>query len=619
MNSRFRGLVALSLLVFATAGVSAQEQLLPLNFNPALQAQPTQENAALRDALALPFIDDFSYEGTIPDPALWANRQAFVNTTFPLNPPSIGVATLDGLNETGQPYDPFAYSFSAIGGADTLMSQPLLMEAFSAADDVYFSFYYQGGGLGDAPDSYSFNNINYSVPEGDSLVLEFKNENGNWIHQWASDGIGSAQFKQAIIQVADPSFFHDDFQFRFRNIASLIGQYDCWNIDYVKLAEGRNSGDTILADVAIQYFPSSILANYTLMPWKQFQNFQEKEKAGTIALTVKNNFNIGKNTAKQMRADETTTGDFLFDSGISNDNFDPGESKVLSFGSFDIPDYAGDSIVIATSFAISATGGSGVTANDSITRNQIFYNEMAYDDGTAEAVYRLTGSPASVAQRYVVNTPDVLRAVKILFAHTEINLSSNLFNLVIWKSLEGDNDTLLRDEFKLPEFIDEVNGFAFYRLSRPVEVTDTFYIGWLQVSLQTDLKMDVGFDKNDTANQHLFYNVNGEWQPSGLPGAVMMRPLLGDEIPFGVGVPDAHAGNEISLFPNPVQNVLQIRHAPDGLVLEIIDQYGRVVKVAENETAMDVHELPPGMYLLRMKEIKTGQIAVHKFIKARLP
>src|SRR5262249_44557153 len=158
------------------------------------------------------------------------------------------------------------------------------------------------------------------------------------------------------------------------------------------------------------------LANYTLMPWNQFQDYQSTEKATTIYLTVKNNFIIGKNTSKQMTASETTMGTF-YDSGISSDNFDPDESKVLSFDNFDIPDISGDSVVIATSFAISATGGSGNTNNDSITRYQLFSREMAYDDGTAEIAYRLTGSPASVAQEYHLNTPDTLRGVRILFSH----------------------------------------------------------------------------------------------------------------------------------------------------------------------------------------------------------
>ncbi|MFI5135655.1 MAG: T9SS type A sorting domain-containing protein, partial [Chitinophagales bacterium] len=429
------------------------------------------------------------------------------------------------------------------------------------------------------------------------------------------DGLTTNTFYQKIFQLSDPSFFHDDFQFRFRNIATIIGQYDCWNIDYVKMGSGRNPGDTVLSDVAIQYFPTCILKNYRSMPWNQFQNFQSTEKAIGIDLTVKNDFSIAKNTSKQMKANETTTNTFLFDSGVSGDNFDAGESKILQFNSFDIPNFSSDSVVIATSFAISATGGTGNTSNDTVTRYQIFHNEMAYDDGTPEAVYRLLGSPASLAQEYILNTPDTLRAVEILYAHTDVNLTSNLFNLMIWNSLSTANDTLLRDEFQLPEFKDELNGFAFYRLSRPIAVTDTFYIGWFQESLQTDYKMDVAFDKNDTSNQRLFFNVDGTWQQSGLPGSVMMRPVLGKGIPFGVGIPEVNTNDAETIFPNPARDVIYVNNESNNLKLDVLDYSGRILVTENRQLSIGIQKLPAGFYFLRITDLQTGKTSIHKFIK----
>jgi hypothetical protein len=622
MNVALRILVIMLAALSAAQGTLAQEQLVPLTFNPGAKHAETPV-AVLRSPVSLPFTDDFSYLSSAPDPALWTDRQVFVNTTFPLNPPSIGVATFDGLNEFGHPYDSTSFNLNSIGGADTLTSQPILLGALSPASNVYLSFYFQPGGLGDKPNDSLFNSFNYSKEFGDSLILEFKDVNGTWQHAWATDGLPGNQgyaaerFYQEILKVNDASFFHDDFQFRFRNIASRIGQYDCWNIDYVKLGAGRTPGDTILSDVAIQYLPSSILKNYESMPWNQFENFQSQEKAASIILTVQNNFNIGKNTSRQMTAEETTTGTFIFDSGLSSENFDAGESRVLSFSNFNIPDFSGDSIVIATSFAISATGGSGVASNDSVTRYQIFHNEMAYDDGTPEAVYRLLGSPASIALRFHVNTPDTLRAVKIMFAHSEVNMATSLFNLLVWNSVhQGTNnaDTLLRDEFLLPDFSDERNGFIYYRLSRPVPVTDTFYIGWFQVSLQTDLKIDVGFDKNDTASQHLFYNITGEWIPSELPGAIMMRPVLGKEIPFQVGVSPVRSAAETVVFPNPASDVVYVRGITP-LKLEVTDYSGKKLITSQRQPFVDVRELPSGFYFLLVTDEKTGKTSRHKFIK----
>ncbi|MDR1878192.1 MAG: hypothetical protein LBQ64_01350, partial [Bacteroidales bacterium] len=42
------------------------------------------------EPISLPFIDDFSNYTGYPDTALWIGRQAFVNQSFAVNPPTIG-------------------------------------------------------------------------------------------------------------------------------------------------------------------------------------------------------------------------------------------------------------------------------------------------------------------------------------------------------------------------------------------------------------------------------------------------------------------------------------------------------------------------------------------------
>ncbi|MEY3849764.1 MAG: hypothetical protein RJA38_205, partial [Bacteroidota bacterium] len=117
-------------------------------------------------SLTLPFFDDFSrYSLPTNDPAVlttwqrWSDTCAFINTGFPIAPPTIGVATLDGLRADGYPYN-FADEFS-YGSADTLTSLPIDLSTLTATDQVFLSFFYQGGGLGNNPDV------------GDSLIVEF--------------------------------------------------------------------------------------------------------------------------------------------------------------------------------------------------------------------------------------------------------------------------------------------------------------------------------------------------------------------------------------------------------------------------------------------------------------
>ena len=84
-------------------------------------------------SLTLPFFDDFSrYSLPTNDPAVpnawqrWSDTCAFINSGFPIAPPSIGVATLDGLRADGYPYN-FADEFS-YGSADTLTSLQLTFQ-----------------------------------------------------------------------------------------------------------------------------------------------------------------------------------------------------------------------------------------------------------------------------------------------------------------------------------------------------------------------------------------------------------------------------------------------------------------------------------------------------------
>ncbi|HLP19641.1 MAG TPA: hypothetical protein VK174_05040, partial [Chitinophagales bacterium] len=195
----------------------------------------------------------------------WFDSYAYVNNTYPINPPTIGVATLDGLNEYGLPYN--NSTNQTYGTADYLTSKPINLAGITGADSVYLSFFYEARGLGDYPDRL------------DSLLVDFLDIAGIWHTVWSDTGyttIGQAsqKFKEVLIQVPDlpiaNSYFHNVFQFRFRNKASLYGNNDHWHIDYVVLDKNRSAVDTIIQDIAFVYPLPTMLKNFTLMPADQF-------------------------------------------------------------------------------------------------------------------------------------------------------------------------------------------------------------------------------------------------------------------------------------------------------------------------------------------------------------
>ena len=89
---------------------------------------PRPSNDSLLHGLVLPFYDDFSYAGPYPNPSLWLDQYVFVNNTKGVAPPTIGVATFDGLNQFGYPYDSTVVSsgntIAPPHSSDTLTSTP---------------------------------------------------------------------------------------------------------------------------------------------------------------------------------------------------------------------------------------------------------------------------------------------------------------------------------------------------------------------------------------------------------------------------------------------------------------------------------------------------------------
>ncbi|MDB5282918.1 MAG: hypothetical protein JWO06_1993, partial [Bacteroidota bacterium] len=211
---------------------------------------------------------------------LWFDNFAYINNTYPINPPTIGVATLDGLNEFGEPYNSNANSY---GTADYLTSNPIDLSTTSPADSVYLSFFFEPQGLGDYPDLV------------DSLIVEFKDNSGAWRIVWSDTGnldpfAVPDTFRQVMIKVdtltIPYSYYFNTFQFRFRNKASLYGNNNHWHIDYVKMDKNRSFSDTVIHDMAFVYPFPSILKNYTQLPAVQFNN--PDDLVDTIYLTVHN-------------------------------------------------------------------------------------------------------------------------------------------------------------------------------------------------------------------------------------------------------------------------------------------------------------------------------------------
>src|SRR6185437_6724342 len=290
----------------------AQEKLFPLYENTGLQPmnQPAHKIPysfnKTQSVLQLPFFDDFSRYTGYPNDSMWMDNDVFINSGYPINPPSTGVATFDGLNSFGNAYHPGANVNDV--PADTLTSAYIDLSNYSDKDSLYLSFFYQPGGLGETPD------------RGDSLMVEFKPDSvpiafdtiGNitkwsdtvWIKTWAVEGDAVYPFKVAMIHIKaihdtfgnnvrgginDTNYFQRKFQFRFRAFGNQSGNLDIWNVDYVYLNRGRAQRDSTFKDVAVYQPSKSLIKGYYSIPWNYFKTYTTKYYTYSIRIYTHNN------------------------------------------------------------------------------------------------------------------------------------------------------------------------------------------------------------------------------------------------------------------------------------------------------------------------------------------
>lgn len=592
------------------------EAVAPLRWNPQLKPATTSSSIRARKAsttLTLPFFEDFTDDGLFPNSARWADSEVYINNTMCYNPISRGVATFDALNKLGRPYD--TISRNNLVYADSLTSQPIDLSANTGSDSIYLSFFYQPQGLGFSPEVQ------------DSFMLFFHRKTGGWKLMWAIPGTDVQPFQQVMIAVTDTDFFYNNFQFRFVNKASINTNDDVWNLDYIRMAANRNISDTAVRDLAFTSDPTFLLNDYTAMPYRQFLPNAAAERAATMTDSFWNHYGTNASVSYGYRAEETTTGTTL-GSGNSSANVSPYSKQQVSFPVYTTTVATPGNlsrIVYHNVFFLQSGNPNEPKANDSIVRDQVFDNYLAYDDGTAEKSYFLnlaSSLPGKTAIEFHLNVPDTLRGMAIYFGQQVPTATGKYFSATVYTKLAGiagatQDLKLYEQEFLLPIFTDTVNCFTVYRFDSPLQMpAGVFYLGTTQPASSGSDSLYIGLDVNRVAGNHLYYNVLNAWQSSSVSGALMIRPLLGGPI-TGTSVDNvANRSSAWSLYPNPCNDVLRLSgNVTRDTRYMITDMQGRTVKEAlYNSEGISTAQLPAGVYLFRVRQNDYWS-APQKFIK----
>ena len=590
----------LLLSFFSISFLGAQEVISVLESNPLLKTkQKKMSKMQTTSSLSLPFLDDFSYNSYFPDNLLWEDSSVFINRSYPVNPVTLGVATFDGLDANGMAYDILASTQGK--RADSLTSKAIDL---SAVDSAYLLFYYQAEGLGDNPQTE------------DSLVLEFLSGIDTlglpiWQHIWSIAGQSTQEFQRMEFNIKGANYLHTEFRFRFRNYATLSGNYDHWHIDYVKVDAYSAGQIPDLNDITFVYENPKLLKRYREMPWVQFVNYESVEMVDSINPLIRNNeAGISVDYRYKVFENNLLVDSFPYLGQWRNYDSIQDYSIIGNFSHYPIVliddskfiSFQVDTAIFHMQHIISTTPSDNKN-NDTLSHFQRFNSNYAYDDGVAEFAYGINVQGAKMAYQFELNKADSLRMIQIYFAPMQSNVSNIPFYLVVWDDNNGLPGNVLLKDTVYPVYEERTN-FHNYYLSAPIGLDGVFYIG---IEQATNDMLNVGLDRNSPANNYMFYNVGGGWNYSQFPGAWMIRPVL-RSTPIISSSNDELNQDDIQIFPNPFSDLttILINNGAKNSIL-LFDISGRLMRkfvVNKNIFQLSKDNLRSGMYILQVQNKK---------------
>ena len=591
------GILGLILIFLNSFQAICQLQVVPISIGQEGYQEAVFPDKKMSASLVLPFFDDFSTTATqSPDQNFWmAGSGVFINNTLTTGHPSVNVATFDGLNAKGIPYNftnPLFQNYT-----DTLTSQPIDLQGKTAADSVYLSFYWQAKGLGEKPDSSDF------------FRLEVLDSSQQWVILWSRNGYElDTLFHQEFVVIKEPLLFHSGFQFRFRAYGRNSGPYDMWHLDYVYLNAKRSNRDRYIRDIAVRNPLTPYLKTYTAMPLDHYAKNPSGFTAAVVSTQIVNHYNNENYTSFVLTVKDEISG-ASFKGGQEGSTY-IGPLKELTKSVPISPVTVSSALTkmrIRYKFDMLTTDNSNpsipsidLRRNDSISAVTDLSDYFAYDDGSAEYGIQINQKLGRVAIRYVMAKPDTVGGVRMSVVPFNKDISGQSFTIQLWSNKNGKPDQLLTQAAVPARYGTSRNSLNEYTFGKAVALTDTFYVGWLQVNEQP---LTVGYDLNSRlGSDKVWYNLGTEWVPGAdLKGSIIIHPFMttkGEEVVTGV---EPVMSAKSFFYPNPSQGIISWK----DLVLDRVEMYtvsGELVKIIlpDNQNrSLNLTELAGGLYILK--------------------
>lgn len=571
---------------------------------------PTIDSRA-QTPLRLPFFDDFSTTASRPgidrpSAARWQpGSGVYLNNTLAINQPSAGVASFDGLAANGRPY--VLNNQLAQGYTDTLASLPIDLSGLALSDSIYLSFYWQSRGLGEAPDL------------GDSLTVQFLDRTGTWRSVWRVEGgAPSNNFTMAYVKVDQTAFLHAGFAFRFRSYGRLSGPFDTWSVDYVYLNKSRRNTDRFVRDVTMRQPLSSFFKRYTAMPLPQYLANPAGETADSVTSDINNlnnNFNfttfgfrVRDEVSGRLLQNDPQTGAVLIPA-LSSQRKSARPLPVSSVGTSTSLSLRYTFDLLTTDDQNPSIPGVNLRQNDTLSGQATLADYYAYDDGTWEYAAQV-GPRERWAVQFILNKADVVSGVRACIVPLRTNQAGQPFSIIIYANSNGRPGTALYQQTFSTRYPDTRNGFVDFTFSKGVAVTDTFYVGYQQISSADTTIFRLGFDKNSPFGRQLFYNGGATWERNlsspalALSGAFLIRPVMGGQTDSKPTAAEPEQRQELDAYPNPTSGPIRWDN-PRIRQIDVLTLSGQLryrIEPARGQQSADLGDLPDGLYLLRLSD-----------------
>lgn len=454
-----------------------------------------------------------------------------------------------------------------------------------------------------------------------------------WDSKWYAEGMKLEEFYdihgtymlQVNIPVLDSAYFNDKFRFRFRNYASVSDEFsppsyksnvDQWNIDYVYLNFNRSIGDTTYRALTFSQRAPSFLKKYEVMPYRQYRYSPNPNSKTDFNMYISNLDNIEHNTQYSYKVEQVGTDfSFTYDGGSCNLKpfYEVGFQECVGCGTAHACPpvnalFALNYDMDTTSFIITHYISDSSDQNsivDSAIYRQGFYNYYAYDDGTPELGYGIASDIGKIAYQFELNMADTLWGVQMYFNRTLNDVNEYYFDLVVWGDNNGKpGEELYRMEGQQVKWEKGLYSFYPYMLDQPLKVVGTVYVGFEQARKEY---FNIGMDANNNKQDRIFAYYFNEWHSATVPGALLMRPIIGANMILSMEENLAsNKLNDLVVYPNPASSQFSIGNAElknnNEAELIIRNIYGQIVHSQIGiGTTINTTKLTTGIYIVMVQ------------------